>query len=72
MLFLGAGASVGACDPQGRGPLLGNELRDLLVSEYLTPDLATRSLASVAELAISERSLPEQGNRIISVPLPTG
>ena len=59
MLFLGAGASVGARDPQGRGPLLGNELRDLLVSEYLTPDLATRSLASVAELAISERSLPE-------------
>ena len=59
MLFLGAGASVGARDPQGRGPLLGNELRDLLVSEYLTPDLATRSLAFVAELAISERSLPE-------------
>ena len=59
LLFLGAGASIGARDPHGRGPLLGEELRDLLVGEYLTPSLGTRSLASVAELAISERSLPE-------------
>ena len=57
ILFLGAGASVGATDPEGNGPLLGDQLRDLLVSEYLDPSFADRSLAVVAELAISERGL---------------
>ena len=59
ILFLGAGASVGSVDPQGNGPPLGDKLRDLLVAEYLSPSFGDRSLAAVAELAISERSLPE-------------
>ena len=59
ILFLGAGASVGSVDPEGNGPPLGDELRDLLVTEYLGPSFADRSLAAVAELAISEKSLPQ-------------
>ena len=59
ILFLGAGASVGSVDPQGNGPPLGDGLRDLLVSEYLDSRFAGRSLATVAELAMSEKSLPE-------------
>ena len=59
ILFLGAGASIGSVDPEGNGPPLGDELRDLLVSKYLGARFADRSLAAVAELAISEKSLPE-------------
>lgn len=59
ILFLGAGASIGAVDPEGNGPPLADQLRDLLVSEYLGSSFAQRSLATVAELAMSETSLPE-------------
>ena len=59
ILFLGAGASVGSVDPQGNGPPLGDELRDRLVAKYLDSSFADRGLASVTELAISERTLPE-------------
>lgn len=59
ILFLGAGASAGAITPGGAGPPLGDDLRDLLVEKYLEPSFSSRSLAVVAELAISERSLPE-------------
>jgi len=59
ILFLGAGASVGSIDSEGNGPPLGNELRDRLVAKYLDPTFANRSLATVAELAMSEASLPD-------------
>jgi len=59
ILFLGAGASAGAIDADGKGPPLGNKLRDLLVERYLDPAFADRSLAVAAELAISERTLSE-------------
>jgi tetratricopeptide (TPR) repeat protein len=59
ILFLGAGASAGAMDSAGNGPPLGHDLRDMLVSKYLTPEFSNRSLGAVAELAISEQTLPE-------------
>lgn len=66
ILFLGAGASVGATDGAGKKPPLGNDLRDLLVEAFLDPSFKNRSLADVAELAISERSLPEVQDFIAS------
>lgn len=57
VLFLGAGASVGARHPQGTKIPSGDKLRDLLSDRFLGGALKDRSLASVAEFCVSESSL---------------
>ncbi len=57
VLFLGAGASIGARAPDGREPLSGEGLRDKLSAQFLGGKEANASLAWVAELAISETDL---------------
>jgi hypothetical protein len=53
VLFLGAGASKGALNTQGKDAPLGTELRDLIVKRFLTEKHASDNLAWVAELASS-------------------
>jgi len=59
VLFLGAGASLGAQTPDGREPPLGDELRDRIAEQFLTGDYSSESLAWVSELAISATDLYE-------------
>src|SRR5947208_15698077 len=53
VLFLGAGASRGARNREGKKPPLGNDLRDLIVKRLLTEKHASDNLAWVSELASS-------------------
>ena len=57
VLFLGAGASRKAKDPNGKEPPLGDELRDRIAERFLTDKYASETLTWVAELAISSSSL---------------
>ncbi len=57
VLFLGAGASFGATNMNGKKIPLGNDLRDLLVEKYLSDDFKNASLQHVAELCTSESDL---------------
>ena len=57
VLFLGAGASIGAVRDDGAGPPSGLVLRDLLVERFLDENFASESLAWVAELAQSATDL---------------
>ncbi len=59
VLFLGAGATIGAQTPDEKKPPLGNELRDRIAEQFLTGDYSSESLAWVAELAISATDLFE-------------
>ena len=57
VLVLGAGASLGASDQDGKPSPRTDELRDMLCNKFLGGRLKTRSLSQVAEYAISETSL---------------
>lgn len=58
VLVLGAGASLEAADSNGRRPPSGWELAKLIASEYLGDGYDDHPLNEIAELAISEASLP--------------
>jgi hypothetical protein len=57
VLFLGAGASIGARKPSGQSAPDGTRLRDQLCERFLGGRYKNESLAWVAELAISETDL---------------
>jgi hypothetical protein len=57
VLFLGAGASVGAKASDGGDPPLGNELRDRIAKQFLESDYTSENLSWVAELATSSSDL---------------
>jgi hypothetical protein len=57
VLFLGAGASIGARKPSGQSAPDGPQLRDQLCDRFLGGRYKNESLAWVAELAISEADL---------------
>ena len=57
VLFLGAGATIGACKPTGEKPPLGNELREKIAKQFLADDYSSESLSWVSELAISATDL---------------
>lgn len=57
VLFLGAGASLGAKDSKGNFPPSGAKLAQILSRDFLGGKFATLPLATVAELAISESDL---------------
>jgi len=59
VLFLGAGASLGARTPDKREPPLGDELRNRVAERFLTGDYSSENLAWVTELAISATDLFE-------------
>lgn len=59
VLFLGAGASMGARGKQGEQAPSGNALRDLLADRFLGGALKDKPLSQVAELAKNEAGLPE-------------
>lgn len=56
VLFLGAGALVGATLPSNKIPL-GNDLRDILCDRFLNDGFKNSNLAHVAAMAISNSSL---------------
>lgn len=57
VLFLGAGASLGAEHPKGKQPPIGNQLADALDEEFFKGEYKGVPLDKVAELAISETDL---------------
>ena len=57
ILFLGAGASVGATHPQAHPVPLNDSLRDLLSDRFLAGALKKKSLAEVADYCINESDL---------------
>lgn len=57
VLFLGAGASKGALNSNGESPPIGNELKDLILNKFLSPEYKDRTLAQIVEFAISETDL---------------
>ncbi|MDX1940289.1 MAG: SIR2 family protein [Saprospiraceae bacterium] len=57
VLFLGAGASWGAKNPQGKTIPVGNQLRDIISDNFLNGKLKDRSLAEITEYAINETDL---------------
>jgi len=59
VLFLGAGASIGAVHPRGEKIPTGIELRDRLCDRFLAGKLKHRSLSEVTEFAVNETSLDE-------------
>ncbi|MCK9202457.1 MAG: SIR2 family protein [Gallionella sp.] len=59
ILFLGAGASIGAKNEKGEAPPSGYKLRDMISDRFLGGQLKSKSLAQVAEYAKNEASLPE-------------
>lgn len=67
ILFLGAGASLGARGPNGDKPLSANELRDRLSDKFLGGALKERALSEVAEYAKNESSLHEVQRTIFSL-----
>lgn len=64
VLFLGAGASLGAKDPDGNSPPNGAKLAQILSRDFLGGKFETLPLATVAELAISESDLITVQTRI--------
>lgn len=59
VLFLGAGATIGAATPDGGKPPIGDDLRDLIDEHFLGGNYPAEGLSWVAELAISSTSLFE-------------
>ena len=57
VLFLGAGASIGARHPQNRRVPTSSDLASLLADKFLGPSFRGWPLPQVAELAISETDL---------------
>lgn len=67
VLFLGAGASMGARGKGGEQAPSGNALRDLLADRFLGGALKDKPLSQVAELAKNEAGLPEVQALVASV-----
>ena len=59
ILFLGAGASIGAKTETGETPPSAVKLRDMISDRFLGGQLKSKSLAQVAEYAKSAASLPD-------------
>ncbi|MDE0340360.1 MAG: SIR2 family protein [Caldilineaceae bacterium] len=59
VLFLGAGASLGAKHPEGKRIPQGNQLRDLICDKFLGGDLNEKPLSAVSAMAASEAGLYE-------------
>lgn len=57
VLFLGAGAAIGASDSKGNSPPTGNQLKKLIAKRFLGSEHEDRSLAEVADFASSETDL---------------
>jgi len=57
VLFLGAGASLGASHKGNAIPPSGQKLADLIATKFLGPEFVGRPLENVAEIAISENNL---------------
>ncbi|HDH05359.1 MAG TPA: hypothetical protein ENH01_06575 [Nitrospirae bacterium] len=57
LLFLGAGATVGAVHPEKRDMPQGQKLANLIAEKFLGHEYQNKPLSYVAELAISEASL---------------
>lgn len=57
LLFLGAGAALGAIHPDGKSVPLAKDLARLLANKFLTEDYETYTLDRITELAISEHNL---------------
>lgn len=70
VLFLGAGASIGAKGPHGEVPPKGDELRDEISSKFLGGAYNTKPLSQVAEYAKNESSLYEVQSFIADILLP--
>ena len=66
-LFLGAGASIGAKDGQGRSAPSTRELVNQLDTKYLGGKYSTRSLQWVSQMAISETNLGDVQEYIASL-----
>ncbi|MQX51976.1 SIR2 family NAD-dependent protein deacylase [Alcanivorax sediminis] len=67
ILFLGAGATIGASSTTGQDPVNGNQLRDILCDEYLGGELKDKSLSRVAELAKNGVGLKRVQQKITSL-----
>jgi tetratricopeptide (TPR) repeat protein len=57
ILFLGAGASMGAASPKTKSLPTGQELSDLLATKFLDKNYLNQPLMVVSELAISQSDL---------------
>ncbi|HBQ3183382.1 SIR2 family protein [Klebsiella variicola] len=57
VLFLGSGATIGAIAQSGKEAPKGNDLANILSKEYFGEEKTTKTLSSVAELAISETDI---------------
>lgn len=57
VLFLGAGASIGATHPSNESPPMANELGRLLAQRFLGSGFSERPLANIGDLAITESDL---------------
>jgi len=59
VLFLGSGASIGAIHPDNVKIPTGTDLAKAIANKFLGPGFEKRSLADVAELAMSETTISE-------------
>src|SRR3990172_8921905 len=59
LLFLGAGATVGALHPEKKEIPQGQKLSNLIAEKFLGHEYQNKPLSYVTELAISEASLFE-------------
>lgn len=69
VLFLGAGATVGAKSSAGARPLLADELRDALADAFLDGRHKAESLTWVAELARPDAGVRKDRGRIMRSPV---
>ena len=67
VLLLGAGASLECTNDEGNSPPTSTELARLLANKFLSASHDTYDLMAVAELAISETSLPSVQDYIASL-----
>jgi hypothetical protein len=67
ILFLGSGASIDALHSKGKKAPKGQELAELIATEFLGKEYISRSLAEVSELAISETDLFTVQNYIANI-----
>jgi tetratricopeptide (TPR) repeat protein len=67
VLFLGAGASIGAVHPQKKIPPTGKELAELIAGKFLGSEFRDRPLSQVSELAISETDIIKVQEFIASI-----
>jgi tetratricopeptide (TPR) repeat protein len=67
VLFLGAGASIGAVHPHKKSPPTGKELAEIIAEKFLGPEFRDRPLCQVSELAISEADIIKVQEFIASI-----